>query len=85
MANNLQSSEFARKNSGLIVYLLKQAAKQNNAEAQFQLGNLYLDSELVDQDEDKAIYWLTKAAEQDHAPAQFIYEQLTNDDIDIGC
>ena len=85
MANKLQSSTYAMKNQGLIIYLLKQAAKQGSAEAQFQLGNLYLDGELLDQDDDKAIHWLTEAAEQNHASAQFVYDQFMNGGYDIGC
>lgn len=85
MANNLHTSVYARQNKGLIIYLLETAAKQGNAEAQFQLGNLYLDSELLEQNEDKALYWFTKAADQDHAHAQFFYEQIMSNGFDIGC
>lgn len=85
MANNLQSSEFAWQNRQLVVYLLQQAAKQGSAEAQFQLGSLYLDSDILDKNEDKAIFWLKKAAAQDHASAQFVYDQLMNFDYGIGC
>jgi TPR repeat protein len=85
MANRLQSSTYAFENQGLIIYLLKQAAKQGSAEAQFQLGNLYLEGELLEQDEDKAIHWLSKAVAQNHSPAQFVYDHFMNGGFDIGC
>lgn len=85
MANNLQTSEFAWRNKQLVVYLLKQAAKQGSAEAQFQLGSFYLNGELLDKDEDKALLWLGKAASQDHWPAQFLYDQIMSADFGIGC
>ena len=85
MANNLQSTAFALAHQELVVSLLKQAAKQGLAEAQFQLGNLYLDSEMLDQDEEQAIFWISKAADQNHVSAQFVYEQIMNNGFDIGC
>ena len=85
MANNLQSSAYALAHQELVVSLLKQAATQGLAEAQFQLGNLYLDSEMLDQDEEKAIFWISKAADQNHVSAQFVYEQIMNNGFDIGC
>lgn len=85
LAINLQTSEYAMKNQGLITYYLSLAAKQGSAEAQFQLGNIYLNGELLEQNEEKALYWLSKAAAQDHAPAQFVMEQAMEDGFDIGC
>ena len=85
MANNLHTSIYAKQNKELVIYLLKTAAKQGNAEAQFQLGSLYMNSELLNQNEDKALYWLTQAADQNHAHAQFLYEQIMGNGYDIGC
>jgi TPR repeat protein len=54
------------------------AAKQNNSEALFMLGRLYLLDDFENADIDNAIFWLNKAAEQNHYFARYtlgtIYE-----------
>lgn len=50
---------------------LTQDAENGNAEAQFTLGNLYLDGEGVAQDNFAALRWFTLAAESDNANAQY--------------
>jgi TPR repeat protein len=46
-------------------------AEQGDAEAQWSLGNLYLDGQGVPQDYTQAAFWWSKAAEQGHAQAQY--------------
>ena len=48
------------------------AAKQGDAEAQYNLGMCYGKGKGVKQDYQKAVEWLTKAAEQELAAAQYI-------------
>jgi TPR repeat protein len=50
---------------------LSQDAENGNAEAQFKLGNLYLEGEGVVQDNFAALRWFTLAAESDNANAQY--------------
>jgi len=85
MANNLQLASYSASQPRLVVSLLEQAAKQGLAEAQFRLGNLFLDSDILEEDENKAMYWMDQAAEQGHAQAQFIFEKIMNNGFDIGC
>ena len=48
----------------------RRAAKKGHAEAQWVMGRLYLQAELVEQDDAEAAQWYRRAAEQGHAEAQ---------------
>lgn len=61
------------------------AAKQGNAEAQFQLAIMQLDNEYVRQDEDTAIRWLEKASARGHRQAGIALDYVVNSGGDIGC
>ena len=50
---------------------LRQAAEKGDAEAQFNLGNMYADGRGVLKDEAEAVRWYHQAAEQGHAWAQY--------------
>ena len=50
--------------------LYERAAKLGNAEAQFNLGNMYLLGEGVPRDDDWAFTWFREAAHQGHPLAQ---------------
>ena len=52
------------------VMSFKKAAEQGNAEAQFSLGNMYVEGHGVPQDDQQAVSWFRMAAEQGFAPAQ---------------
>ena len=52
-------------------YWYKQAANQNHALAQFNLGHQYLIGQGVPRNETEAMKWWLKAAQQDHALASF--------------
>ena len=47
------------------------AAEQGNADAQFNLANMYFNGQGVPQDYKQAVKWYTKAAEQGDADAQY--------------
>ena len=47
------------------------AAEQGNAEAESNLGDMYLTGSGVAQDYAEAAQWYRRAAEQGYAPAQF--------------
>jgi TPR repeat protein len=47
-----------------------QLAKQNNAEAQYNLAFMYFGGEGITQDDEKAAYWFKQAAKLAHAGAQ---------------
>ena len=49
----------------------RKAAEQNNAEAQYNLGNCYDNGQGVTKDDVEAVKWYRKAAEQNYAEAQY--------------
>ena len=55
------------------------AAEQENAAAQYNLGNMYSKGRGVPQDAKTALKWYTLAAEQGIAPAQFSLGNAHND------
>jgi len=61
------------------------SANNGNAEAQFQLGLLYIDGELVEEDPETGLDWLKSAAAQGHFHAKVTHESLKNEDFFIGC
>ena len=52
-------------------YWYKKAAEQGNAEAQYEVGQMYYYGKGVAKDRIQADYWYKKASEQGHADAQF--------------
>ena len=50
---------------------LLRAAEQGDAEAQFEMGDMYREGESVEADDVEAAKWLSLAADQGHAGAQF--------------
>ena len=67
------------------VMLVERAARQGEAEAQFQLGLIYLDGELITEDEYVAMEWIEKAAAQGHQQARVLRQMLINEDFTVGC
>lgn len=53
-------------------------AKQDHAEAQFRLGELYARGEIVDLDLPEAIRWLRSAAVNQHETAVVLLRELTD-------
>ncbi len=51
--------------------IIKEAAEQGDAEAQYSLGVCYAYGKGVEQDYKEAVKWYTAAAEQGHVKAQF--------------
>jgi TPR repeat protein len=49
-----------------------QAAKNGDANAQYELGHMYSEGYRVSQDSEKAFFWINKAAEQGDINAQYI-------------
>ena len=47
------------------------AAKDGIAEAQYALGHLQQQGDIINKDTQSAIFWLTKAADQGHIAAQY--------------
>ena len=73
IAFNLSSLTFVQAQAPEIskVENLKILAEQGDAEAQFNLGNIYYTGEGVTQDYELAFEWYQKAAHQGHTKAQF--------------
>ena len=57
-------------NSVTSISIILKAAKQNDAEAQYKLGDCYRKGEGVAKNGVEAVKWYRRAAEQDYAPAQ---------------
>jgi len=55
---------------------LRKQAKENDAEAQFQLAKAYLFGTGVAQDSKQGVEWLQKAARLEHAPAQLALAKM---------
>ncbi len=72
-------------NPNLMLEWYKKSAISGNAEAQFQLGLLYIDGEVPDGDWDTGLYWVEMAAAQGHERAKIVYESLENEYYSIGC
>jgi len=62
---------FEEKNNKKGLYYLEESAKQGNIDAMFDLGVLYLDGEIVKQDDKKAFNYFSYAAERGDAGSQF--------------
>jgi len=64
----------------------KKAAEEGLAEAQFQLGVMYLDGiGIMNEDEVLALEWLWKAADNGHEHAKEMFDFVLNRDFPIGC
>ena len=55
-----------------VVSKYRKAADRGDAEAQYNLGQMYYRGEGVPKDSNQAVFWYTKAAAQGHARAQYI-------------
>ena len=72
--NELYNQGMCRINDGNLkegIELLKQAAGQGYAEAQYQLAKYYFEGSGVEQDDTIAVDYLFDAAVQGHAEAQY--------------
>ena len=62
---------FIRVFDDLIIEQLRKDAGEGDVEAQFHLGYMYAEGELVPKDNQEAAKWYRKAAEQGDSKAQF--------------
>lgn len=75
-------------NSTQAIFWLEKAANQNQPEAAYELGEMYLNihSDIVKRDIQKAVYWLKKASDLGDSNAQYslalMYEHGEGVDID---
>lgn len=75
----------SQHSTGKLVEWYRKSALNGNAEAQFQLGLLYIDGELADGDRDAGLFWVEQAAGQGHFRARVLQKSLEEEDILIGC
>ena len=85
MADQLHRPVMSKNQQELEFSLIFSAANKGLAEAQFRLANYYIDSDLVEADEQEASFWLEEAIEQGHEGAKFVYENVYVVSFDIGC
>jgi len=69
----------------LVVERYRKSALAGNAEAQFQLGLLYIDDELPEEDRGLGMFWVEQAAEQGHQQAKIVINSLEREDASFGC
>jgi len=62
----LYNHAFSEETTALYI----EAAEQGNAEAQYNLGKIYLDGDNIEKDATKAVEWFKKSAEQGNLKAQ---------------
>ena len=61
------------------------AADHGEAEAEFQLGMIYLNGQGVTECEETALRWLGRAADGGHSEAATLYEYLLHNESGVGC
>jgi len=74
-----------RQDSQGVAKWYRKSAMNGNAEAQFQLGLLYIDGELTDGDREAGMFWVEQAAQQGHYQAKVVYQSLEEEEFTIGC
>ena len=62
----------------------EKAAEQGDAEAQYNLGNMYYHGHGVDVNHKKAVEWFKKAAEQGHRRAQIVLRTIQQTDVGVA-
>jgi len=70
---------------GLVVEWYKKSAVGGNPEAQFQLGLMYIDGEILNEDRDTGKFWVEQAAEQGHQRAKMVFDNMEIEDNSFGC
>ena len=65
--------------------LYLQAAKKENAEAQYWLSVMYLKGMGVTNDDEKALHWVSVSADQNYEPAQDLLNYLLTYDEALDC
>lgn len=85
LAKMYQVGEGVQRNPARAFDFYRRAARMGNAEAQYQLALMYLDSYSVNTSEDKAMKWLERATAQGHRNAKFTYNYLLNNTFQEGC
>jgi len=75
----------SRNNKSELVEWYRKSALNGNAEAQFQLGLLYIDGELIEADQDAGLFWVGQAAAQGHFRARVLQQSIEDEDFFIGC
>ncbi len=83
---DLEAFELMMKDLLEVQLVLLEKGKKGDREAQYILGKMYYDGDVVEQNYAKAIKWFEKAAEQDVADAQYhlglIYQVGLGVDVD---
>lgn len=75
----------AGENTGEAGNWYHNAANNGNAEAQYQLGVMYLEGISVMENADKALEWISIAASQRHPEAVKVYEYILYNDGPLEC
>lgn len=65
------------------IAVLEEAAREGNPRAQWELGLIYLQGDLVPQDAEKGALWVAKSAENGYELAQQVLNQMGGDEPEI--
>lgn len=82
---NLAEHRAGNNGPGLVIERYRKSAMQGDAEAQFQLGLLYIDDDLNEDDRGIGMFWVEQAAEQGHHQAGVVLDSLEMEDASFGC
>ena len=84
MARFFESQDGYNSDESMKKWYLR-SAMNGNAEAQFQLGLLYADGEMLDGGRDTGLFWLEQAKDQGHHQAGIVYDSLLDEEYTFGC
>ena len=59
----------------------QEAAQKGDANAQYELGNMYFRDDAISKSYKTARFWLEKASEQNHVKAKELLEKLTKKEV----
>ena len=82
---NLAEHRADNNGSGLVIERYRKSAMSGDAEAQFQLGLLYIDDDLNEDERGIGMFWVEQAAEQGHHQARVVIDSLEREDASFGC
>jgi len=85
IADDFEDGEeaYERGDYSTALILFKKTAEQGNAEAQINLGIMYVEGLGVEQDDSKAVKWFRKSAEQGNAEAQGLLGTLYENGLGV--
>lgn len=82
-ANKLRKNNEEDQYNAATIY--QKYANQNNPEAQYWLGYMYLQGIGITEDDDEALKWIAASAEQEYAPATKLLNYILTAEVALDC